>query len=137
MALEKQHLEQNEQNNNTLHGRIDEFGRVLLPVIVIASDGLELEVEAAITLQFAGAMAVHEDVARRLGWRRLGARRVTFGFETVLMDHYLGTISLGAGIEPSQYVVLGGIKDSAIIGQKMLSGRQLRIDFADSTVLLE
>lgn len=131
MALENRHLE-----HTTIYGRIDEHGRVLLPVIVIASDGLELEVEAAITLQFAGAMAVHEDVARRLGWRRLGTRRVVMGFETILMDHYLGTMSLG-GIEPSQHVVLGGIKDSAIIGQKMLSGRSLRIDFADSKVTLE
>lgn len=131
MALEKQHLQ-----HSTIHGRIDEHGRVLLPVIVIAADGLELEVEAAITLQFAGAMAVHEDVARRLGWRRLGTRRVSIGFQTVLMDHYLGTMSLG-GIEPSQHVVLGGIKDSAVIGQKMLSGRSLRIDFADSRVVLE
>lgn len=130
MALEKQQL------HTTIHGRIDEHGRVLLPVIVIASDGLELEVEAAITLQFAGAMAVHEDVARRLGWRRLGARRVVIGFETVLMDHYLGTMSLG-GLEPTQHVVLGGIKDSAVIGQKMLSGRTLQIDFANSKVVLE
>lgn len=131
MALEKQQLD-----HLTVHGRIDEQGRVLLPVIVIASDGLELEVEAAISLQFHGAMAVHPDVARRLGWRRLGTRRVIIGFETVLMDHYLGTMSLG-GLEPTQHVVLGGIKDSAIIGQKMLSGRKLRIDFADSRVTLE
>ena len=131
MALEKQQLE-----HSVVHGRIDEHGRVLLPVIVIASDGLELEVEAAISLQFAGAMAVHPDVARRLGWRRLGTRRVMIGFESVLMDHYLGTMSLG-GLEPSQHVVLGGIKDNALIGQKMLSGRQLTVDFADSRVMLE
>jgi predicted aspartyl protease len=131
VALEKHQLQ-----HLSVDGRIDEQGRVLLPVIVIASDGLELEVEAAISLQFHGAMAVHPDVARRLGWRRLGTRRVVLGFETVLMDHYLGTMSLG-GLEPSQHVVLGGIKDSAIIGQKMLSGRQLRIDFADSRVTLD
>jgi hypothetical protein len=131
VALEKRQLD-----HTTVYGRIDEQGRVLLPVIVIASDGLELEVEAAISLQFHGAMAVHGDVARRLGWRRLGTRRVVIGFETVLMDHYLGTMSLG-GLEPSQHVVLGGIKDSAVIGQKMLSGRQLKIDFADSRVTLE
>lgn len=131
MALEKQQLQY-----QSVHGRIDEHGRVLLPVIVIASDGLELEVEAAVTLQFAGAMAVHEDVARRLGWRRLGARRVVIGFETVLMDHYLGTMSLGS-MEPSQHVVLGGIRDSALIGQKLLVGRQLRIDFAHNNVVLE
>jgi predicted aspartyl protease len=129
-------LEKHQISHVSVEGRIDEQGRVLLPVIVIASDGLELEVEAAISLQFHGAMAVHPDVARRLGWRRLGTRRVVLGFETVLMDHYLGTMSLG-GLEPSQHVVLGGIKDSAIIGQKMLSGRQLRIDFADSRVTLD
>jgi len=123
--------------DGTIHGRIDEQGRVLLPVIVIAADGLELEIEAAIILQFAGAMALHEDVARRLGWRRLGTRRVSIGFQTVLMDHYLGTISLGGRLEPSQHVVLGGIKDSAVIGQKMLSGRSLRIDFGNSTVVLD
>ena len=121
--------------SSIIQGRIDEQGRVLLPVIVIASDGLELEVEAMVSLEFGGAMAVHEDVAKRLGWRRLGSRRVVVGFQTVLMDHYLGTMSLGG--EPSQYVVIGGIKADAIIGQKLLSGRHLKIDFAHSTVELE
>lgn len=118
-----------------LHGRIDEQGKVLLPVIVIASDGVEVEVEAAVTLEFAGAMAINEDLARKLGWRRLGARRVVVGFHTVLMDHYLGTMSLGG--EPHQVVVLGGIKAQAIIGQKFLSGRKLILDFATSKVRLE
>ena len=121
--------------SSIIQGRIDEQGRVLLPVIVIASDGLELEVEAMVSLEFGGAMAVHEGVAKRLGWRRLGSRRVVVGFQTVLMDHYLGTMSLGG--EPSQYVVIGGIKADAIIGQKLLSGRHLKIDFAHSTVELE
>jgi predicted aspartyl protease len=106
----------------------------MLPVIVIASDGLELELEALVRLEFGGAMAVHEDVARRLGWRRLGSRRVVVGFQTVVMDHYVGTISIGT--EPSQFVVLGGIKYEAIIGQKLLAGRQLKIDFERSTVVL-
>lgn len=131
MATERQSV-----RSSVVHGRIDEQGKVLLPVIVIAADGLELEVEATISLEFGGAMAVHGDVARRLGWRRLGSRRVVVGFETVIMDHYLGTMSLG-GNEPSQYVVIGGIKDSAIIGQKMLSGRALTIDFANSSVTLD
>ncbi|HEY9793012.1 MAG TPA: hypothetical protein V6D22_21600 [Candidatus Obscuribacterales bacterium] len=129
MVLEKQSLE-----SQVIHGRIDEQGRVMLPVIVIASDGLELELEALIRLEFAGAMAVHENVARRLGWRRLGSRRTVVGFQTVIMDHYLGTISMGG--EPSQYVVLGGIKYEALIGQKMLAGRELKIDFEHSTVTL-
>lgn len=121
---------------SVVEGRIDEQGRVLLPVIVIASDGLELEVEAALSLDFGGSMAVHEDVARRLGWRRLGARRVIYGFDTVLMDHYLGTMALVGG-EPSQCVVLGGIKAPAIIGQKLLSGKKMTLDFTHSRVLLE
>lgn len=128
--------ERHSVKHSSVHGRIDEHGKVLLPVIVVAADGLELEVEATISLEFAGAMALHEDVARRLGWRRLGSRRVVVGFETVIMDHYLGTMSLG-GVEPSQYVVIGGIKESAIIGQKMLSGRSLKIDFAHSLVTLD
>jgi hypothetical protein len=118
-----------------MQGRIDEQGQVILPVIVIAADGLELEVEAAVRLDFLGAMAVHEDLARRLGWRRLGARRVEVGFQTVLMDHYLGTMSLGG--EPAQVVVLGGIKGTALIGQKLLSDRKLTLDFASSSVSLE
>jgi hypothetical protein len=129
LTLEKQ------LQHYAVQGRIDEHGRVLLPVIVIAADGLELELEATVSLDFGGAMAVAEDVARRLGWRRLGARRVVVGFETVLMDHYLGTMALGC--EPSQLVVLGGIKKSAIIGQKLLSGRKLTVDFTHSSVTLE
>ena len=121
--------------NTVIQGRIDEQGKVLLPVIVIASDGLEVEVEAALSLEYGGAMAMNEDLALRLGWRRLGARRVVVGFQTVLMDHYLGTMSLGA--EPRQVVVLGGIKSRALIGQKFLSGRKLILDFSRSKVTLE
>lgn len=126
--LERQALD------TAIHGRIDEQGRVLLPVIVIASDGVELELEALVRLEFGGAMAVHEDVAKRLSWRRLGSRRVVVGFQTVVMDHYLGTIALGG--EPSQFVVLGGIKYEALIGQKLLAGRELKVDFGRSTVIL-
>jgi hypothetical protein len=121
--------------NTVIQGRIDEQGKVLLPVIVIAADGLEVEVEAALSLEYGGAMAINEDLATRLGWRRLGARRVVVGFQTVLMDHYLGTMSLGA--EPRQVVVLGGIKARALIGQKFLSGRKLILDFSRSKVTLE
>jgi hypothetical protein len=117
-----------------LHGRIDEQGQVLLPVIVIAADGLELEVEAAVSLSFLGAMAVSEDLVRRLGWRRLGTRRVIYGFETVLMDHFLGTVSLGG--EPYQAVVLSGVRRT-MIGQKLLTGRHLHLNFSTSTVVLE
>ena len=130
--IEKQSLET--QESNTIHGRIDEMGRPLLPVVVIAADGVGFELEALIRLEFAGAMAVKESVARQLGWRRLGSRRTVVGFQTVIMDHYLGTISLGT--EPSQYVVLGGIKYEAVIGQKLLAGRELKIDFENSTVTL-
>lgn len=121
--------------NSAIQGRIDEQGKVLLPVIVIAADGLEVEVEAAVSLEYGGAMAISEDLAQRLGWRRLGARRVVVGFQTVLMDHYLGTMSLGG--EPHQVVVLGGIKRQAIIGERFLSGRKLTLDFARSKVNLD
>ena len=121
--------------HTVIYGRIDEAGKVLLPVIVIAADGLEVEVEAAVSLEFGGAMAISEELAKALGWRRLGARRVVVGFQTVQMDHYLGTMSLGG--EPHQVVVLGGIKNRAIIGEKFLSGRKLTLDFSRSKVILE
>ncbi len=121
--------------NSVIQGRIDEAGKVLLPVIVIAADGLEVEVEAAVSLEYGGAMAINEELAVRLGWRRLGSRRVVVGFQTVLMDHYLGTMALGG--EPHQVVVLGGIKNRAIIGEKFLSGRKLTLDFSRSKVVLE
>lgn len=119
----------------SIEGRIDENGRVLLPVIVIAADGLEVEVEASVSLQYGGAMAISDELARNLGWRRIGARRVVFGFETVIMDHYLGIMALGN--EPHQEVVLSGLKSSALIGHKVLAGRKLTLDFTTSHVLLE
>lgn len=121
-------------DDGLINGRIDEQGQVLLPVIVIAADGLELEVEAAVSLSFLGAMAVSEELVRRLGWRRLGTRRVIYGFETVLMDHFLGTVSLGG--EPYQAVVLSGVRRT-MIGQKLLAGRHLHLNFSTSTVMLE
>ena len=118
-----------------VHGRIDEQGRVILPVIVIASDGVEVEVEAGVSLEFDGALAVNEELARSLGWRCLGARQVVVGFESRLMDHYIGTVSLGS--DPQSIVVLGGINKTAIVGQRLMSGRKLSLNFKNGQAVLE
>jgi len=118
-----------------IQGRVDDQGQVLLPVIVIASDGVEVEVEASISLEFDGALAVNEKLARSMGWRCLGARRVVVGFETRVVEHYIGTVLVGA--QPQNVVVLGGISKTAIIGQRLMSGRQLKVDFARGAVVLE
>lgn len=119
---------------HVVQGRIDEHGRVLLPVIVIASDGVEIEVEASVSIEFDGSLAVHEDLARSLGWRCLGARRVVIGNDTQLMDHYIGTVALG--VEPQNVVVLGGISKPAIVGQRLMAGRKLTLNFATGEVVL-
>lgn len=118
-----------------IQGRIDDQGRVLLPVIVIASDGVEVEVEASVSLEFDGALAVNEELARSMGWRCLGARRVVVGFETRAVDHYIGTILIG--LQPQNIVVLGGISKTAVIGQRLMSGRLLKVNFAKGEVILE
>ena len=120
---------------SSIHGRIDEQGKVLLPVIVIASDGMEIEVEASVNLEFDGYLAVHEDLARRVGWRCLGARRVVVGFETRVVDHYIGTVCLGS--EPKNVVVLGGINKMAVVGQRLMAGRTLVCNFANGEVELK
>jgi len=117
-----------------IQGRIDDQGRVLLPVIVIASDGVEVEVEASVSLEFDGALAVNDDLARSMGWRCLGARRVVAGFETRAMDHYIGTILMGP--QPQNVVVLGGLSKTAVIGQRLMMGRTLTIDFSKGQVVL-
>ncbi|HEY9785295.1 MAG TPA: hypothetical protein V6D17_07835 [Candidatus Obscuribacterales bacterium] len=121
--------------SRAVRGRIDESGKVLLPIIVIASDGLEIEVEALINLEFCGALVIPEELAGSLGWRCLGARRVAVGVEIRLMHHYLGMMAIGG--DPRNVVVLGGIKPQAIIGQKLMSGRKLTVDFSLGQVLLE
>jgi predicted aspartyl protease len=115
-------------------GRIDDQGKVLLPVIVIASDGVEIEVEASVNLEFDGYLAVNQELAKSLGWRRLGARRVLVGFETRVLDHYIGTVALGG--EPKNVVVLGGIHKVAVIGQRLLSGHKFTVDFSRAEVTL-
>lgn len=120
--------------SQVVQGRIDELGRVLLPVIVIASDGVEIEVEASVSIEFDGALAVHDDLARSMGWRCLGARRVIVGMETRLMDHYIGTVSLGR--DPENVVVLGGIDKPAVVGKRLMKGRSLTLDFARGEVTL-
>jgi predicted aspartyl protease len=124
----------NDESTKVIRGRIDEHGRVLIPVIVIASDGLEVEVEASVTVEFVGSIAVSDELAQQLGWRRLGSRKVMIGSQSVVLDHYFGTVALGH--EPKQVVVLGGINRPAIIGQKLMSGRVLQLDFSTSEVAL-
>lgn len=121
--------------NLSIKGRIDEQGGVLLPVIIIASDGVEVEVEASVSLEFDGALAVNEELARSMGWRCLGARRAIVGFETRLVDHYIGTVLVGA--HPQNVVVLGGVSKTAIIGQKLMASRRLMIDYGAGTVCLD
>ncbi|HEY9719820.1 MAG TPA: hypothetical protein V6C69_20235 [Trichormus sp.] len=123
------------QHNRPVVGRIDEAGRVLLPVSVIASDGFELELEALINLEFAGALVLPESLAASIGWRCLGARRVIVGVESRLVRHFIGPVSLGG--EPTTIVALGGVREQPIIGQKLLSGRRLTVDFASGQVVLE
>lgn len=123
------------KENIVLKGRIDDQGKALLPVILIASEGMEIEIEATIALEFSGAMAISEDLAKMVGWRCLGARFVQSGSQNVLMSHFLGTIALGG--EPIQTVVLSGLHKTALLGRQLLAGRKLHLDYSNSCVLLE
>jgi len=124
-----------EVTSHVVQGRIDEHGRVLLPVILIASDGVEIEVEAHVSIEYDGALAVNDELARSMGWRCLGARRVVVGTHTVLMDHYIGTVALGR--EPESVVVLGGINKTALVGTHLMSRRKLTLDFLKGQVVFE
>ena len=117
-----------------INGRVNDNGRAVLPVIAIASDGVEIEVEAEISLQFDGFLAMNGDLARSLGWRCLGARRVVVGFETRVVDHYIGTVLLGRDLH--NVVVLGGIDKPAVVGQRLLASRTLSINFSRGEVSL-
>lgn len=121
--------------NQIILGKINEHGQAMLPVTVIAADGLEVEIESLVSLQYNGAMAICEELARRLGWRKLGARRVRIGFQSVIMDHYLGTLLVNG--EPFQTVILGGTKSEALVGQKFFSDKKLTLDFTNNLITLE
>lgn len=128
-------LTERKKIDRSVRGRIDESGKVLLPIILVASDGLEIEVEALINLQFGGAIVIPEDLTSPLGWRRLGARRVQTGSEWVRMNHYIGMMSLGG--ELKNVVVLGGAKSHPVLGQRLMAGRKLTVDFQQGTVILD
>jgi hypothetical protein len=117
-----------------ISGRVNEQGRAVVPVIAIASDGVEIEVEAEVSLQFDGFLAMNGDLARSLGWRCLGARRVVVGFETRVVDHYIGTILLGRDLH--NVVILGGIDKPAVIGQRLLAAKTFTVNFAKGDVSL-
>ena len=116
-------------------GRIDEAGRVLLPVTLMASDGFELIVDAIINLEFTGAIVVPEALARSIGWRCLGARRVQIGSHVELLHHYIGLMSLGGTTKT--VVALGSYRNVAEVGHKLLSGRRLTVDFATQEVIVQ
>jgi predicted aspartyl protease len=120
------------RSDKTVHGRIDELGRVLLPVVLVASDGFELEMEAQIVLQFSGFMVIPEELANSIGWRSLGARRVKLGTTSQFMSHFVGLVSLGTKHE--NISALGGLDDRCLIGQRLLAGRTLTVDFLTGKV---
>ena len=116
-------------------GRIDEAGRVLLPVTLMASDGFELVVDALINLEFTGAIVIPESLARSIGWRCLGARRVQIGSHVELLHHYIGLMSVGGATQT--VVALGSYRNIAEVGHKLLSGRKLTVDFATQQVIVQ
>jgi len=117
-----------------LAGRIDELGRVLLPVTIVASDGFELELEALVNLQFTGSLVIPEQLAASIGWRCLGARRVMMGTDIKVVSHYLGLVSLG--MQHQDVCVLGGTDDRCVIGQRLLKGRELTVNFTSGRLFL-
>ncbi|MBS1956865.1 MAG: hypothetical protein JST89_21940 [Cyanobacteria bacterium SZAS-4] len=121
--------------SKTIKGQIDGAGRVLLPVTLMASDGFELVVEAVINLEFTGAIVVPETLARSIGWRCLGARRVQIGSHVELLHHYIGLMSIGGTTQT--VVALGSYRNVAEVGHKLLSGRRLTVDFGTQEVIVE
>lgn len=118
-----------------IKGQFDEAGKVLLPVTLMASDGFELVVDAVINLEFTGAIVVPESLARSIGWRCLGARRVQIGSHVELLHHYIGLMSIGGTTQT--VVALGSYRDVAEVGHKLLSRRRLTVDFATQEVIIE
>jgi hypothetical protein len=116
-------------------GRIDQYGNVLLPVVIVAADGVELELEAIVNLQFAGALVVPDLLSQSVGWCCLGARKVLVGNQVTLMAHYLGLVAVGD--EPKNVVALSAPDEVVMLGRKLLAGRKLTIDFERSLVRLE
>jgi hypothetical protein len=114
---------------------VDEWGKVLLPLCITAADGFELEIEALINLQFAGALFLPDNLLTTVGWRCLGARRVLNGDHIAVVSQYMGLACL-VGMTPNSTIVLGGSQD-AVIGQKLLTGHKLSIDFSNGQVILE
>ncbi len=123
------------KKSKLIKGQFDETGRVLLPVTLMASDCFELVVEAVVNLEFTGALVIPETLARSIGWRCLGARRVQIGSHVEHLHHYIGMMSIGGTAQT--VVALGSYRDVAEIGQKLLSGKRLTVDFATQQVLVE
>jgi hypothetical protein len=123
------------KKSKIIKGKIDGAGRVLLPVTLMASDGFELVVDAVINLEFTGAFVVPQPLARQIGWRCLGARRVQIGSHVELLHHYIGMMSVGGAAQA--VVALGSHRNIAEVGQKLLSGKRLTVDFAIQQVVVE
>lgn len=118
-----------------LLGRIDDSGQVLIPLQLIASDGLEVEIEAALNLMFQGSLVIPTPLMKTLGWSCLGGRRVRIGSSISHMEHFLGSVILKG--ELIKVVSLSGALDLPMVGQKMFRGQSLRIDFQHGQVFLE
>jgi hypothetical protein len=125
----------NESKVTRIDGRVNDQGKAVLPVIAIASDGVEIEVEAEVSLQFDGFLAMNGDLARSLGWRCLGARRAVVGFETRVLEQYIGTVLIGR--ELHNVVILGGVDKPAVMGQRLIASRTLTVNYAKGEVRLD
>jgi clan AA aspartic protease len=118
-----------------MNGFFGEEDALLFEISLIASDGLELPVDAMLDTGFSYFLAINDQDIEALGWERLREQTMRTARGDVEFNIYIGKISFG-GQEYDIPVHVGEGLSEILLGRQWLQNMRLIVDISSNELTL-
>ena len=119
-----------------MNGFFGDEDALLFEISLIASDGLELPVDAMLDTGFSYFLAINDQDIDALGWERLREQTMRTARGDVKFDIYIGKVIFG-GQELDIPVHVGKDLSEVLLGRQWLTNRRLVVDRNKNELTLE
>ncbi len=119
-----------------MNGFFGEEDSLLFEILLIASDGLEIPVDAMLDTGFSYFLAINEQDIDALGWERLREQTMRTARGDVKFDIYIGKVIFD-GQEYDIPVHVGKDLTEVLLGRQWLTNRRLLVDINKNELTLK
>ena len=119
-----------------MNGFLGEEDSLLFEISLIASDGLELPVDAMLDTGFSDFLAINDQDIDALGWEHLREQIMRTARGDVKFNIYIGKVIFG-GQEYDIPVHVGKDLSEVLLGRQWLQSKRLVVDIPSSVLTLE